>query len=337
MAPNETKDLLGLSQYHQISDSDDLILQPTVYSPPPRDSRLREQASSLEPSQPYQKSDREYLTLQPIAYCPPHKYSELGNTLEQRQVGSLTREDIRREGQRIENEKIMKHKNTTQMGPAKERSLVQDSLDGRSLHDLDGASNSFSHRNAHHKQTTQHNNTKSRTENWLVPTTTNHSMELGRDTGRPSHSSPSIPEPLQIRKQSGQVHIARSQQQLAQNQFSEEYYENPLYPPRPSSARNHLQPFESYKTYASRSEALLATDHSARSSQSSHKGRYRSDTSVEVPSENISTARSTVSSFKENYLSDASPEIMGNFVPINPWDMATKPAAADDSKAVFYR
>ena len=147
--------------------------------------------------------------------------------------------------------------------------------------------------------------------------------------------SPSRPKPLHIRKQLSQAQIVQSHQQSDQDQDYQDYYENSAYQSRSLSAGNHEQRFDSYGARASQTEATSGADKSARSSQSSHRGRYRSNSSIKVPSS--STARSTVSSYKQSYISDASPEIMGDFVPINPLDVVSRPATADGSKAVFHK
>jgi hypothetical protein len=160
-------------------------------------------------------------------------------------------------------------------------------------------------------------------------------MDLDRGAARLPPRSPSRPKPLHIRKQLSQAQFVQSHQQFDRDQDYQEYYENSASPPQSSSAGNQEQPFEPYGTRASRPETTSGADKSTRSSQSSHRVRYRSDTSIKVPS--ASTARSTVSSYKQSYISDASPEIMGDFVPINPLDMVSRPATADGSKAVFHR
>lgn len=159
-------------------------------------------------------------------------------------------------------------------------------------------------------------------------------MEQDRGVTRRPPPSPSRPKPRHIRKQLSQPHIARSRKQLDQDQTYQEHFD---YPPLPSSAGSHGQSFESGRSRASRSETTSRVNESAQSSLSSHKGRYRSDTSIELPFRSNSTTRSTVSSYQQGYISDASPEIMGDFVPINPLDMANRPATADGGKLVFHR
>jgi hypothetical protein len=162
-------------------------------------------------------------------------------------------------------------------------------------------------------------------------------MEQDRGVTRRPPPSRSRPKPLHIRKQLSQPHIARSRKQLDQDQTYQEHFENSVYPPLPSSAGSHGQSFESDRSRTSRSETTSRVNESAQSSLSSHKGRYRSATSIELPFTSNSTTRSTVSSYQQGYISDASPEIMGDFVPINPLDMANRPATADGGKPVFHR
>jgi hypothetical protein len=204
---------------------------------------------------------------------------------------------------------------------------------------FDGASDYFSSlsHNTDNRKLNHHNTGKPRVENWPVPTIVNNSMDLDRDAARFSPRSPIKPKPLHVRKQSSHVQLARSQQHLNQNKTYQEHYKTPVYPPRTSPTREGVQSFDIPQDHATLAETPSGLNNTTRSSLSSYRDRYISGISVEAPSTGVSTTRSTVSSYKESYLSDASPEIMGDFVPINPLDMAYRPATAEGSKVVFHR
>jgi hypothetical protein len=185
------------------------------------------------------------------------------------------------------------------------------------------------------KQSIFDNTTRPHNKSRSAPAVLN-SMDQDRGATRLPPRSPNEPEPLQVRKQSNQLHPARSQQQLPQNNPHQRIYEKPVYPPRKSSMRNRGQSFDTPQGHSTRRVTPLGFDDTAQSSLSDHVGYYLSDTSIEAPSTAGNTVRSTLSSFKSSFLSDASPEIMGDFVPINPVHIAYRPATADGSKVVFH-
>lgn len=162
-------------------------------------------------------------------------------------------------------------------------------------------------------------------------------MDLGQDATRIPPRSPIKPKPLHVRKQSSHVQLARSQQHLNENKTYQEHYKTPVYPPRTSSIREVVQSFDIPQDHATLAEPPSGLVSTTRSSLSSYRDRYISVTSPELPSTGVSTTRSTAASYKESYLSNASPEIMGDFVPINPLDMAYRSATAEGSKIVFHR
>jgi hypothetical protein len=161
-------------------------------------------------------------------------------------------------------------------------------------------------------------------------------MDRDRGASRLPIRSPTKPKPLHIRKQLSEAHIAQRHQHSNQDQNNQEQEVILVYKVQSSTdASDRGQSLEPHQERVSQSESAAQADKSARSSHSSNKGRYFSDTSARVQS--ASTARSTVSSFKQSYMSDTSPEIMGDFVPINPLNMVSRPATANSDDAIYHR
>jgi hypothetical protein len=194
----------------------------------------------------------------------------------------------------------------------------------------------------HHdnKQPHIHNtklNTKNDNENISIVSNQGNSMDRNQGFRHPILSSP---KPLQIRKQSGQIHESRSQPQLNDNNPYRNQSNTPIYPPRNSSIRESgdIGASEAIR-YRNRnrveSEAPSFTTTSVRSF-SSYNENHRADNSFDSMLY-ASTAPSTVSSNRIRYLSDASTGIMGDFVPIPSIDanMNVPPPVRDRNKFSF--
>ena len=164
----------------------------------------------------------------------------------------------------------------------------------------------FSHDNDH-KQMQGHNyyntnkvHNKPRNENfWGVP------MDPGQFTPLRAVSPT---KPLHVRKQSSKVNIERSQQQLGDNNPYKDHSTTPIYPPRTSSIRKS-DPLNVSEFINDSSAAL----NPARSTLSSYRGTYHSDTSADAPS----TTRTTIESHKADCTSSLTSGIMGDFIPID--------------------
>lgn len=147
-------------------------------------------------------------------------------------------------------------------------------------------------------------------------------MDINQGIGRVPSSSPT--KPLCIRKQPSQVCVARSQQHLNNNNNPSKISSDRSYPPRTSSLRRYNDPDGSDRANRrEKSHSRESSDNSSavRSALSKAEGTSIFDTSI---AGSPSVARSTVSSYKEHYFSGSS-EIIGNFVPLDPADMAFPP------------
>ncbi|KAH7336383.1 hypothetical protein BKA65DRAFT_538514 [Rhexocercosporidium sp. MPI-PUGE-AT-0058] len=134
-------------------------------------------------------------------------------------------------------------------------------------------------------------------------------------------------KPLIIRKPSGQLRVARSQQQLNENNLSHGVSSSPVYPPRRSSIRNFHEPSAPPTRSRENSHQRQHSDTpSALRSTVSSKGDFLSTTSVDASTPSMTsphTARSPASSNHPHYLSDSS-GIIGNFMPVGGNNMASQ-------------
>lgn len=282
-----------------------------------------------------QTSDTDLQILEPKTCCPSHKNPKSKMASENELAGGSTCKGASIQGHRIESKSIMNRKKCAERTPAGDPKLGQHSLYG-----FDGASDDFYsvYPNTDNKQTNHHSTVKPDAKNWLILAAINNSMELDLGAGRLPPQSPSKPQPLHIRKQLSEAHMARGQQQLDQDQTYQENCGNAGYLRRPSSTCNYIPMSNSHRARESRSKTASGLDNSAQSSLSGHRGQhYSGECSIDVASTISSTAQSTVSSCKQGYLSNSTSEIMGDFVPINPFDVVSGPATSDDGKAVLHR
>ncbi|PVH88715.1 hypothetical protein DL98DRAFT_622222 [Cadophora sp. DSE1049] len=160
-----------------------------------------------------------------------------------------------------------------------------------------------------------------------------HPMTSTSDFAQPPVNSDT--RPLQSRKPSGQLRVARSQQQLNINESNHGISSSPVYPPRRSSIRNfndlNVSPSSRYREHSHQRQH--SDTPSAYRSTISSKGDLFSDTSFDASTPSMTTShttRSTGSSNHEHYLSDSS-GIIGNFVPVGGSKMSNQHASSSSS------
>ncbi|KAK0109793.1 hypothetical protein ONS95_002467 [Cadophora gregata] len=159
------------------------------------------------------------------------------------------------------------------------------------------------------------------------------SMDSTSDFVQPAVSSDT--RPLQIRKASGQLRVARSHHQLNMNDRNHGISISAAYPPRRSSIRNindvNASPSSRYREQGHQRQHSETP--SAYRSTISSKGDLLSDTSFDASSPSMTTSnstRSTGSSNHAHYLSDSS-DIIGNFVPVGGNKMPSQHASSSSS------
>lgn len=312
---------LQLDLPHQMPDSDLQLLENKTYSPP--------QQSTLEESG-YQTRLVDLSNGQTLEDRKPSNssVSSIDGKAE-----SVTQEDTKSESRRIDDKSAIEPGRCIQSDLVLEPNPMKQKPFDVGVESDDSTISPTAHNNkqTHHDSSMSNNNNK----NWPLPPAVNVSMDQNRDADNLPLRSPT-PKPLRIHKHKSQVQYAKSHQQLNQNKVHQEHHENTVYAPRPTATREFIPSVALSQSRTTRSDPASRVGDTTRSTVSSFRGQHTSDTSNGGAPATI-TARSTLSSFKEAYFSDESPSIMGDFVPINPLEMGSRPTTANDHKVLFHR